>query len=59
MSIPISYESIYHKVYVRQFWFTFCKYNLRYADYILTEAIFKFKMTAGYHVDSDGYPASY
>ena len=28
-------------------------------DYILTVAIFKFKMAAGYHIDSDGYPASY
>ena len=27
-------------------------------DYILTTAIFKFKMAAGYLVDSDGYPAS-
>ena len=26
-------------------------------DYILTAAIFEFKMAAGYHVDSDGYPA--
>ena len=25
--------------------------------YILTATIFKFKMAAGYHVDSDGYPA--
>ena len=29
------------------------------ADYILMTAIFKFKMAAGYHIDSDGYPASY
>ena len=28
-------------------------------DYILMAAIFKFKMAASYHVDSDGYPASY
>ena len=28
-------------------------------DYILTATIFKLKMAAGYHVDSDGYPASY
>ena len=27
-------------------------------DYILKAAIFKFKMAAGYHVDSDGYPVS-
>ncbi len=31
MSIPISYESIYCKVYVCQFWFTCCKYILTYA----------------------------
>ena len=28
-------------------------------DYILTAAIFKFKMAAGYLIISDGYPASY
>ena len=28
-------------------------------DYILTAAILKFKMAAGYHIISDGYPASY
>ena len=28
-------------------------------DYILLATIFKFKMAAGYHVDSDGYPVSY
>ena len=28
-------------------------------DYIITAAIFKFKMAAGYLVDSDGYPAAY
>ena len=28
-------------------------------DYILTSTIFKLKMAAGYHVYSDGYPASY
>ena len=32
---------------------------LNMPDYILTAAIFKFKMAAGYHIDSDGYPASY
>ena len=32
-------------------------YNM--ADYILTAAILKFKMAAGCHIDSDGYPASY
>ena len=31
MSIPISYEYIYHKVYVYNFWFTYCKYILQYA----------------------------
>ena len=28
-------------------------------DYILTATILKLNMAAGYHVDSDGYPASY
>ena len=28
-------------------------------DYILTATILKLKMAAGYHVDNDGYPASY
>ena len=31
MAIPISYESIYHKVYVCQFWFTCFNYILKYA----------------------------
>ena len=59
MSIPISYESIYHKVYVCQFWFTCYKYILRYARLYINGGLIKFKMAAGYHVDSDGYPASY
>ena len=32
---------------------------LNMPHYILTAAIFKFKMAAGYPIDSDGYPASY
>ena len=32
---------------------------LNIPDYIITAIILKFKMAAGYHVDSDGYPASY
>ena len=61
MSIPFSYESIYYKVYVLSNHYGPPVVNIFWhmADYILTVTIFKFKMAAGYHVDSDGYPASY
>ena len=33
--------------------FTCCKYVLKYASFVLTATIFKFKMSVRYHVGSD------
>ena len=54
MSVPIPHESIYRLLYVCQFWFTCCKYILKYASLDICGDHFKIKMAARYHVDSDG-----
>ena len=49
---------IYREMYVCQFWLSCCKYDSEKSQIIISATIFNFKMATGYHVDSDGYPAS-
>ena len=49
-----SYETIYHNMFVCQFWLFCLKYIVRYAGlYTFRTAILKFKMVARYHVNTN------